>query len=94
MKTYFPLGTVVMLKEATKSLMIIGIMQGDDEGNTYDYVAVMFPEGYVNDEAFFLFNQEDIEKVLFVGCINAESQTYMQLLKIQELDADKDSEEE
>ncbi len=88
MKTYFPLGTVVMLKEATKSLMIIGIMQQDDEGNQYDYVAVMFPEGYVNEETFFLFNEEDIEKVVFVGCINADSQTYMQVLKLHELEND------
>ena len=85
MKPYFPLGTVVMLKEATKSLMIIGIMQRDTEGNQYDYVSVMYPEGYLNEEAFFLFNHEDIEKVLFVGFVNAESQTYMQILKMQDL---------
>ena len=94
MKNYFPLGTVVLLKEATKSLIIIGIMQQDDEGNVYDYIACMFPEGYIDDETFFLFNQEDIEKVIFVGCINAESQTYMELLKAQELEAEIKPDEE
>ena len=84
MKEYFPIGTVVRLKEATKSLMIIGIMQGDDEGNEYDYVACMFPEGYIDSETFFLFNMEDIDRVLFVGCINVETQAYMQMLKEQE----------
>ena len=84
MKEYFPIGTVVRLKEATKSLMIVGTMQADNEGNEYDYIACMFPEGYINAELFFLFNMEDIDRVLFVGCINAESQAYIQLLKDKE----------
>lgn len=85
MKELLPIGSVVMLKEATKSLMIVGIMQKDDDGREYDYISVVFPEGYINSETFFLFNHEDIVDVRFVGCINAESQTYMQLLKNMEL---------
>ncbi len=85
MKELLPIGSVVMLKEATKSLMIVGVMQKDDDGREYDYISVVFPEGYINSETFFLFNHEDIVDVRFVGCINAESQTYMQLLKNMEL---------
>lgn len=85
MKDLLPIGSVVILKEATKSLMIVGIMQRDNNGNTYDYIAVIFPEGYINAETFFLFNHEDIDKVNFVGCINAESQTYIQLIKNAEM---------
>lgn len=84
MKDLLPIGSVVMLKEATKSLMIVGTMQKDDEGNKFDYISLPFPEGYINSEIFFLFNHEDVVDVKFVGCINAESQTYEQLLKIQE----------
>lgn len=81
MKELLPIGSVVMLKEAKKSLMIIGVMQRDEEGKKYDYISVVFPEGYINADTFFLFNHEDVVEVKFVGCINAESQTYMQLLK-------------
>lgn len=85
MKELLPIGSVVLVKEATKSLMIIGIMQMDDEGDEHDYIACLFPEGYINADTFFLFNHEDIAEVRFVGCINAESQAYIQLLKNQEL---------
>ena len=81
MKELLPIGSVVLLKEATKSLMIIGIMQMDEDGGRYDYIACPFPEGYINAETFFLFDHEDIQDVRFVGCINAESQTYVQAVK-------------
>lgn len=76
MKTFLPIGTVVQLQEAEKSLMIIGTMQATEDGTEYDYIGCVFPEGYIDDETFFLFNTEDIEKVHFVGCVNAESQAY------------------
>ena len=92
MKDLLPLGSVVLLKEATKSLMIIGTTQKDDENRIFDYIAVVFPEGYINAETFFLFNHEDIEDVRFVGCINAESQVYTQILRNQEAESQKDQE--
>ena len=84
MKELLPIGSVVLLQEARKSLMIIGTRQVDEDGNQYDYISCIFPEGYINAETFFLFNHEDIAEVLFVGCINAESQAYNQLLKNEE----------
>lgn len=80
MKKYFPIGTVVQLYDAQKSLMIIGALQKTDEGEEYDYIACPFPEGFIDAETFFLFNQEDIEKVHFVGYINTESQEYNMML--------------
>ena len=56
MKNLLPIGSVVLLKEAEKSLMIVGTMQRDDEGHEFDYVSVLFPEGYINSDTFFLFN--------------------------------------
>ena len=84
MKDLLPIGSVVMLKEATKALMIVGTMQQDEAGNKYDYISVIFPEGYINSETFFLFNNEDVVDVKFIGYINAESQTYAELLKKQD----------
>ena len=84
MKNLLPLGSVVLVKEATKSLIIVGTRQKDNEGKKYDYVACLFPEGYINAEMFFLFNHEDIEKVRFVGYIDSEVQVYEQ--KIRELE--------
>lgn len=86
MKDLLPIGSVILPKEATKSLLIVGIMQADEDGNSYDYICVPFPEGYINAETFFLLNHEDVEKVYFVGCINAESQTYIQMIKNYEME--------
>lgn len=81
MKDYLPLGSVVLLESAKKSLIIIGTMQVDDMGNEYDYISCAFPEGYIDDETFFLFNEEDIREVKFIGCVNSETQVYTQALK-------------
>ena len=83
MKSLLPIGSVVRLKEGTKYLMLIGILQEDEESNAYDYIACPFPEGYIDEETFFLFNHEDIEEVEFIGCINAQTQMYMEELKQQ-----------
>ena len=61
-KQLLPNGSVVTLKGATKKLMTIGIeveMEGDEK--TYDYIAIPYPEGYIDSETMFLFMQEDIE---------------------------------
>lgn len=85
MKELLPIGSVVKLKEATKSLMIIGTTQRDNEGTKYDYISCIFPEGYIDENTFFLFNHEDIETVNFIGYINAESQAYIQMLRNAEI---------
>lgn len=80
MKTIFPIGTVAQLQGAEKSLMIIGSLTTAEDGTEYDYIGVPFPEGFIDDETFFLFNNDDIEKVHFVGCVNAESQAYNMMI--------------
>lgn len=81
MKDYLPIGSVVLLEGATKSLLIIGTMQVDEDGNEYDYISCPFPEGYIDDETFFLFNEADIKDVKFIGYVNSETQLYSQALK-------------
>lgn len=80
MKTFLPIGSVVQLHEAEKSLMIIGTLQTTDDGREFDYIACVFPEGYIDEDTFFLFNNEDIETVHFVGHVNAESQAYNMMI--------------
>lgn len=80
MKTLLPIGSVVRLQEGEKSLLIIGILQLDDEGNEYDYIACLYPEGYIDADTFFLFNTEDIADVRFVGLVDAEMQLHMESL--------------
>ena len=80
-KQLLPNGSVVTLKGATKKLMTIGIeveMEGDEK--TYD------------SETMFLFMQEDIENVSFVGFVDAEMQVFRTALEeTDENDAEKES---
>ena len=67
-----PIGTVVLLKESTKRVMIIGVLQkelDEEDGKQvlWDYAAVFYPEGYMGPDKTFLFNTSQIEKVYAVG---------------------------
>ena len=70
-----PIGSVVLLKDAEKELMIIGILPRTSDAQ-YDYIAVLHPEGYLNDTAIFTFNHEDIAKVNYLGYMNAAYQLF------------------
>lgn len=64
-----PIGSVVMLKNAEKAVMIYGIKQLDTENPDleYDYIGVLYPEGNIGADFQYLFNHADIEKILFKG---------------------------
>lgn len=72
-----PVGSVVTLNGAEKKILIIGteVKHNDDE-TLYDYVGVPYPEGYIDSDIMFLFLQDDIQKVDFIGFMNAEYQMY------------------
>lgn len=82
MKNLLPAGSVVLLKNATKKVMIIGVLQiKADEHKMYDYLAVPYPEGYLGDGKNFLFNHEDILDVVFQGYSNPEHQAFLKLME-------------
>lgn len=65
-----PIGTVVLLKNSQKRVMIIGVLQKqlkDGEPVIWDYSACFYPEGYMGPDKTFLFNSDQIEKVFAVG---------------------------
>lgn len=73
MKELLPIGSVVSLKGGTKRVMVCGRIQTKvDDNNIYDYSACYFPEGIINPKELFLFNNEDIDTVYFVGLQDAE----------------------
>lgn len=70
-----PIGSVVMVQEAEKALMIIGVIQKNGDVQ-YDYSAILYPEGYIDDKHFYMFNHMDIEKIEYIGYINADHQYF------------------
>lgn len=73
MKELLPIGSVVMLKGGSKRVMIVGRIQRKVGDNSiYDYSACYYPEGVIDPKDLFLFNNEDIDMVYFVGLQDVE----------------------
>ena len=67
---FLPLGTVVMLKGASKRLMITGfctMAAEDDAGVMYDYSGCMYPEGMISSDQTALFNHDQIKEIYQVN---------------------------
>jgi hypothetical protein len=64
-----PIGSVVRLKNATHDLMIIGYtpMRDENELKIFDYWGVFYPEGMLKAEQSFVFNRDQIDRVVNVG---------------------------
>ena len=86
-----PIGTVVVLKDTNKRLMIYGRGQTELESNKiWDYVGCLYPEGNVGPEYTFLFDHEQIEVVEHLGLRDQEEETFLKNLN-EALNADKSS---
>ena len=73
MKTPLPIGSVVLLKEAKKRIMIVGLNQKDAETDkVWDYSAVLYPEGLLDSNNIHLFNEAQIDRMYFIGFQDAE----------------------
>lgn len=81
-KEFLPIGSVVLLENATKKLMIYGVGQTDESNNkTYDYIGVMYPEGNLGQGTQYLFNHADIKEVVFKGLDDEERQAFIEYMQ-------------
>lgn len=77
-KKYLPIGSVVMLKNGKKRLMITGYLQIDLEKpeQVYDYSGCFFPEGIISTKQNMLFNHDDIDKIYCIGYNDEEQRNW------------------
>lgn len=82
MKQYLPIGSVVLLKNGKKKVMIYGRRQRRivDVDKEYDYVACLYPEGNIDEDYMYLFDEESIDQVVFRGYSDAEEDAYVKAL--------------
>ena len=90
---YLPIGTVVLLKGATKRLMIAGYCAVDQEkkDEMWDYSGCMYPEGFLSSTQSFLFDHSQIAKIYSLGYKDNEEEEFQQ--KLNEYIATKGSDE-
>lgn len=63
-----PVGSVVMLKGGDHRVMITGYAQKlQGEETVYDYVGCLWPEGYTAPDRNYVFNQDEIDTIFFIG---------------------------
>ena len=88
---YLPLGSVVILKEAEKKLVITGFRMKAVEipDKIYDYCGCMFPEGTISSELTCVFDHSQIEKVFFTGYEDEEAKEFLDTLKSTYIDEEK-----
>lgn len=80
---YLPIGTVVMLKNGKKRVMISGFCAIKDKNTNkvWDYSGCLFPEGFFDSSIIFLFDHDQIEKVYHLGFMDDEESKFKGMLK-------------
>lgn len=82
MNELLPIGSIVLLNNSNKKLMIYGRKQLQaDTGKLWDYVGCLYPEGNISPEYTFLFNHEDIKELFHSGYKDEEEEKLQVLLK-------------
>ena len=73
-----PIGSVVLLKDSTKRVMIVGLKQRqENEEKIWDYSGCLYPEGMLDPDHLFLFDHEQIQTLFFIGFQDGEGMTFM-----------------
>jgi Uncharacterized protein conserved in bacteria len=81
MEKLLPIGSIVLLKNGQKKVMIYGRKQiQSGTNNLWDYISCLYPEGNIDENHCYLFNHEDIDKLIFIGYQDEEELNYQEFL--------------
>lgn len=65
---YLPIGTIILLKNGKKKVMITGFCASDkNQFIQYDYVGCLYPEGMISSDKILMFNHNQIDKIYHLG---------------------------
>ena len=80
---YLPVGSVVLLKNGTKRVMINGFctMDASNPDRVFDYSGVLFPEGSLSSDQTLLFDHNQIVRVDHLGLDDEEEKSFKIKLK-------------
>lgn len=79
---YLPIGSVVLLKGATKRIMITGFASTspDTGSRVFDYSGCTYPEGFLSYNKVCVFDHNQIDNVYFTGFVDEEEKAFMAAL--------------
>ena len=64
---WLPIGTVFLPNNSIVMYMIIGYLNKNIDNKIFDYIAVPFPYGLMSENMLSVFNQQDINNIVFEG---------------------------
>lgn len=94
LKKYLPLGSVVLMKEAKKRVMITGyaVKSPESGDKLWDYIGCLWPEGMISSDKNLLFDHENIQQIFAVGYVDPEQKKFMSVLdKATQLNQQKEN---
>ena len=86
MGDFLPVGTVVLLENATKKLMVVGYLPRENgKKETYDYSSVLFPEGLIDSRRIIMFNNNQVKEICHESLMDEEVKRVLgQVLQVKE----------
>lgn len=79
---YLPVGTVVLLKNGKKRIMVTGFcVTPEGKNDAFDYCGCLYPEGFLSSNQNCLFNHNQIEKVFHMGLVDEEEIKFKEQLR-------------
>ncbi|MBR6690236.1 MAG: DUF4176 domain-containing protein [Bacilli bacterium] len=81
-KRYLPIGSVVLMKDAKKRVMITGyaVKSPDFGEKVFDYIGCLFPEGVIAPDKNLLFDHKDIRQIFAIGYSDEEQKNFSKKL--------------
>ena len=81
-KKYLPIGSVVLMKDAKKRVMITGyaVTSPTSGDKVWDYIGCLYPEGMISQDKNLLFDHSQIEKIFALGYSDDEQKKFMSVL--------------
>ena len=82
-KKYLPIGSVVLIKNARKRIMIAGFAIRTEEkpDKVWDYIGCLYPEGIISSDKNLLFDHKDISTIYALGYCDDEHKRYINFLE-------------
>lgn len=79
---FLPIGTVCMLKDGKKRVMITGFctIPENDKSKVYDYNGCLYPEGVLTTSQTIVFNHDQIDKIYYMGYVDEEEKSFQEKL--------------
>ena len=76
-KRVLPIGSVVLLKGAERYIVVMGYLMVEDETKkVWDYMGCAYPMGAISSEMTLMFDDDQIEKVVFEGFVDEEGTAF------------------